>query len=126
MTASHTLVMLALGVAACAERPSAPAVERGATEAMQAPADSLALQLPDGGIWYTLSRDSHAPDGSPCTERTLEIRRRGDTVAVPLLYTRDLPELLDDSTASARLYRDCSPGDRYRIDLRSGQPTPVR
>lgn len=119
------LAVLALGAAGCAPAPDA-AVRDIAADTTRARADSMALAIPDGAIWYTLVRDARAADGVPCEERGLEIRRSGDTVAVPLLYTRDVPTLLDDTTASARIYRDCAPGDLYRFDLRSGQPSRVR
>lgn len=100
---------------------SAPAV------APAAPADSLVLTLADGStVWYTLAREARAADGTPCVERGLEVRRRGTRVAVPLLYTRDLPVAADDSTLEARLYLHCAPISRYRINTRSGQPSPIR
>jgi hypothetical protein len=85
------------------------------------------LTLPNGATaWYTLAREARAADGTPCVERGLEIRRGGTRVAVPLLYTRDIPTAADDSTLEARLYLNCAPGDRYRVNTRTGQPTPVR
>ena len=92
------------------------------------PPDSLALSLPDGlEVWYTMAREADSAGGARCLERTLEIRHPGGTrVGVPLLYTRDLPTVVNDSTLEARLSGDCVPGERYRIDTRSGRPTPVR
>lgn len=91
------------------------------------PPDELALELPGASVWHTSSREAIGPSGERCLERTLEIRREGaPPVRVPLLYTRDVPRVIDDSTLEARVYLNCTPGDRYRIDTRTGQPTPVR
>ena len=109
-----------------AERPAALAAD-SAAPAAAAPAESLVLTLPSGAtVWYTLARDARAADGTPCVERGLEVRRGGARVAVPLLYTRDIPTAADDSTLEARLYLHCAPVDRYRVNIRTGQPTPVR
>ena len=126
MTASIAVALLAAGVTACAdgEPDSPPHVPARAESA--APADSLAIEIPGGGIWYAMPRVARAADGTTCVERTLEVRRGPDTIAVPLLYTRDIPSLVDDTTATARVFLDCAPGDRYRFDLRSGQPVRVK
>jgi hypothetical protein len=108
------------------DRPAAAPAD-SAPPAAAAPADSLVLTLRDGAtVWYTLARDASAADGTPCVERGLEIRRGGTRVAVPLLYTRDIPSAADDSTLEARLYLHCAPGGRYRVNTRTGRPTPVR
>jgi hypothetical protein len=92
-----------------------------------APADSLVLTAPGGvEVWYTMSRTGKAINGDTCTDRTLEIRRGGTRVPVPLLYTGTPPELIDDSTMRARLSNACTPGDAYRVDLRSGRPVRER
>lgn len=92
-----------------------------------APADSLVATAPGGvEIWFTLSREGKAADGTTCTDRTLEIRRGGTRVPVPLLYTGSAPEILDDTTMRARLSDDCVPGDAYLVDLRSGRPVRER
>ncbi len=123
-------VLLAASGCTSAERPASAASADTAPPAGAPPApppDSLVLTLADGGtVWYTLARDARAQDGTPCVERTLEIRRGSERVAVPLLYTRDVPSAPNDTTLEARLYLDCTPRDRYRIDLRTGQPTPIR
>ena len=91
------------------------------------PPEELALEVPGASVWHTLSREATGPSGERCLERTLEIRREGaPPVRVPLLYTRDIPRVIDDSTLEARVYLNCTPGDRYRIHTRTGQPTPVR
>jgi hypothetical protein len=115
------------GIAACGgDDPERPVP--GARAAAQAqPPDSLVLMAGEASVWHTLSREATDSSGERCLERTLEIRREGaTTVRVPLLYTRDVPRLIDDSTLEARVFLNCAPGDRYRIDMRTGQPTPVR
>lgn len=92
-----------------------------------APADSLVATAPGGvEIWFTLSRQAKAADGTPCTDRTIEIRRGGTRVPVPLLYTGAAPELVNDSTIRARLSNQCVPGDAYLVDLRTGRPVRER
>jgi hypothetical protein len=91
------------------------------------PADSLVLTAPGGTeVWFTLSREGKAADGTRCTDRTMEIRRGGTRVQVPLLYTGAAPELVNDSTIRARLSNQCVPGDAYLVDLRSGRPVRER
>jgi hypothetical protein len=128
MNRRRTRPVLLLAVMACG-REGRPASEGPvASPAPPAPpADSLVLDAAGLSVWHTLSREATGSGGERCLERTLEIRRDGmPPVRVPLLYTRDVPRLIDDSTLEARVYRDCAPGDRYRIDARTGQPTPVR
>jgi hypothetical protein len=109
-----------------ADRPAVVPPD-SAGPAPAAPADSLVLTLPIGAtVWYTLARDARAADGTSCVERGLEVRHGGTRVAVPLLYTRDIPTAAGDSTIEARLYLNCAPGDRYRVNTRTGQPTPIR
>lgn len=91
------------------------------------PVDSLAASGPNGlEVWFTLARDDQGADGHRCTDRTLEIRRGTDRIAVPLLYTGEAPRIVNDTTLEAILYRGCRPLARYRVDTRTGQPTPVR
>jgi hypothetical protein len=92
-----------------------------------APADSLVATAPGGvEVWFTLSREGKAADGTACTDRTMEIRRGGTRIQVPLLYTGTAPELVNDSTIRARLSNRCVPGDAYLVDLRTGRPVPER
>jgi hypothetical protein len=99
--------------AAGSETPSGPT----------SPPDSLVLRLPKGTeLWYTLAREEKDATGVGCVERTLEIRSPTAKIPVPLLYTRDVPRLVNDSTVSARIWNRCVPGDEYRINLRTGQP----
>jgi hypothetical protein len=92
-----------------------------------APADSLVASGSNGlEVWFTLARAGQAADGHSCTDRTLELRRGSSRIAVPLLYTGEAPRIVNDTTLEAVLYRDCRPLSRYRVDTRTGQPTPVR
>ncbi|HUQ16031.1 MAG TPA: hypothetical protein VM094_08235 [Gemmatimonadales bacterium] len=103
--------------------------KQGAAEVARAPApaDSLVATAPGGvEVWFTLSREGKAADGTPCTDRTMEIRRGGTRIPVPLLYTGTAPELVNDSTIRARLSNQCAPGDAYLVDLRSGRPVRER
>jgi hypothetical protein len=124
-------VSLAAGLALACSRADQPGVAGSADSAVSpvpaGPADSLVLALAHGGtVWYTLARDARAEDGTPCVERALEIRDGSRRVAVPLLYTRDIPIAAGDSMIEARLYLNCAPGARYRVSTRTGQPTPIR
>lgn len=113
---------------ACNTR-GAESPEQGAAEVVRAPApaDSLVATAPGGvEVWFTLSREAKAADGTPCTDRTIEIRRAGTRVPVPLLYTGTPPELVNDSTIRARLSKRCVPGDAYLVDLRTGRPVRER
>ena len=121
-------VMLAQTIA-CKTRDAEKAEQEGAADVTRptAPADSLVATAPGGvEIWFTLSREGKAADGTRCTDRTIEIRRGDTRVQVPLLYTGALPELVNDSTIRARLSNQCVPGDAYLVDLRSGRPVRER
>jgi hypothetical protein len=99
------------------------AATAGETAGAPAPADSLVLRAPHGiELWYTLAREAHDSAGAACLERVLEIRAGDRRIPVPLLYTRDVPRLVNDSTVSARIWNRCAPGDEYRVNLRTGQP----
>ncbi len=77
-------------------------------------------------MWFTLARNATAPDGASCVDRALEIRRGGNRIPVPLLYTGTAPRLVNDSTMRARLSDRCRPGDAYLVDLRTGRPVRER
>ena len=130
MTLRMCVLLLVPAAWACEGKPARQPAGAGDSIPAAVPTpepDSLALTLSDGAsVWYTLAREARAADGTECIERTLEIRREGNRIAVPLLYTRDVPVETSDTTLEARIYRDCAPGDRYRIDSRTGQPTPIR
>ncbi len=87
------------------------------------PPDSLVMVAGSGReLWFTLARTGRAPDGTSCIERGLEIRAGEKRMPVPLLYTREAPVQLNDSTVRAILWTNCRPGDAYRVDLRTGRP----
>jgi hypothetical protein len=88
-----------------------------------APPESLAVTGPGVEIWFTLSRQGSLPDGKPCIDRAIELRRDGKRTPVPLLYTEEAPRIVNDTTARAVLYTNCTAGDAYLVDLRSGRPT---
>jgi len=112
--------------AGCGEREEARPAESASTQPV-APADTLVATAPGGvEIWFTLAREAKAADGTTCTDRTLEIRRGGARVPVPLLYTGTVPEIVNDTTMRARLSDHCAPGDAYLVDLRSGRPVRER
>jgi hypothetical protein len=110
----------------CSDRASdaaPPAAERASPPR---PADSLVATAPGGvEVWYTLARPDSA-DGRHCVDRAIEIRRGGTRVPVPLLYTGESPEILNDTTLRARLSNGCLPGDAYLVDLRTGRPVRER
>ncbi len=98
-----------------------PAAAGRVTNAL--PSDSLVLTSAMGAeIWFTLARVATGADGRRCVERGLEIRRGGKRVPVPLLYTGSAPVLLNDSTMRAMLWTHCTPGNPYRVNLRTGHP----
>src|SRR6185295_8661396 len=79
-----------LGGLGCAERPATTAAA-GERAAPPRPADSLVATAPGGAeIWFTLAR-ADSGDGRACVDRTIEIRRNGGRVPVPLLYTGTAP-----------------------------------
>jgi hypothetical protein len=88
--------------------------------------DSLALRAPDGTeVWFTDSRVGTDPDGGPCIERVMEIRREGERIAIPLLYTGEPPVLINDSIMRAHIWLNCRAGNTYDVNLRSGEPRRV-
>ena len=120
-----TLVVLAAGCGRSEEAGPSAAKFPG-TEPV-APADSLVGTAPGGTeIWFTLTREGRAADGTKCTDRAIEIRRGDKRVPVPLLYTRTAPEIVNDTTLRARLSDHCAPGDTYLVDLRTGRPVRER
>ena len=108
---------------ACADRPERVHASEQAADALP---DTLVARAPGGAeIWWTLARHDSA-DGRACIERAVEIRRGAARTPVPLLYTMLPPEVLDDTTARARLSTHCVPGDSYLVDLRTGRPVKER
>jgi hypothetical protein len=104
-----------------------PAGDRARVNTPSAPPDSLVATGPGGvEVWFTMAREGQAADGTRCIDRTLEIRRGGTRIKVPLLYTGAPPEMVDDTTMRARLSNNCAPGDAYLVDLRTGRPVRER
>lgn len=119
------LAATAIGCGDGEESPR-PAAETAVAEPV-APADSLVATAPGGvEIWFTLAREGKAADGTPCTDRTIEIRQGERRVPVPLLYTGTVPEIVNDTTLRARLSHNCAPADVYLVDLRTGRPVRER
>jgi hypothetical protein len=112
--------LLVTAALACGRGAEAPARQDSPPAALR---DSLVATAPGGvEVWFTLARNAIAPDGSGCVDRALEIRRGGQRIPVPLLYTAAAPSLVNDSTMRARLSDHCRPGDAYLVDLRTGRP----
>jgi hypothetical protein len=110
----------------CGDRSSDSAALPGERASLPPPADSLVATAPGGAeVWFTLARPDSA-DGRSCVDRAIEIRRGGTRVPVPLLYTGEAPEVLNDTTLRARLSNGCRPGDAYLVDLRTGRPVRER
>jgi hypothetical protein len=106
----------------CGDRSSDSPALAGERAAPPPPADSLVATAPGGAeVWFTLARPDSA-DGRSCVDRAIEIRRGGTRVPVPLLYTGETPQILNDTTLRARLSNGCRPGDAYLVDLRTGRP----
>lgn len=123
MAAGAVIAAVACGSSRVPDHAAADSVGAGAPE----PRDSLVATGPHGAeVWFTLSRADRGTDGSHCVDRTVEIRLGGNRIPVPLLYTEEAPRFVNDTTLEAVLYRACRPLDRYHVDLRTGQPTPVR
>ena len=126
MSTRLLLGAVVLGGFGCAERQSDSAAVAGEQASLPVPADSLVATAPGGAeVWFTLARHDSA-DGRNCVDRAIEIRRGGTRVPVPLLYTGETPEILNDTTLRARLSNGCRPGDAYLVDLRTGRPVRER
>ncbi len=88
--------------------------------------DSLVLTAPEGAtVWFTEGRPAVAASGENCVERSLEIRRDGSRLKVPLLYTVSVPVLIDDTTMKAELAEHCKSARAYRVNLKTARPTPL-
>jgi hypothetical protein len=106
----------------CGDRSADSAATAGERASLPPPADTLVATAPGGAeVWFTLARPDSA-DGRRCVDRAFEIRHGGTRVPVPLLYTGEVPEILNDTTLRARLSNGCRPGDAYLVDLRTGRP----
>jgi hypothetical protein len=126
VSARVLLCAVVFGGFGCGDRPSNAAPPAGDRASVPPPADSLVATAPGGAeVWFTLARVDSA-DGRHCVDRGIEIRRGGARVPVPLLYTGEIPEILNDTTLRARLSNGCLPGDAYLVDLRTGRPVRER
>ncbi len=112
--------LLLAGLCACG-RPDAPPAE---TVSVAPPVpDTLVLTTPDGfEVWLTDLREARDSTGTPCQERSVEIRRDTTRLRVPLLYVRTPPTRLDADHVQAELSRDCRTMALYRVELRTARP----
>lgn len=130
------LLIAAAAVSACGTEPpsrraaeppadSAAATAAGSPRSLRLP-DTMLFRTPNGAeVWWTLARESFDSAGVTCVERGLEIRQADSVVRVPLLYSAEVPGMVDDTTLEARLWTGCVPGRRYHVNVNTGQPTPV-
>jgi hypothetical protein len=119
------LVLLLLAGCGAHGEPEAGAVPEVAQAAPPVP-DTLVLSLPGGNtVWLAEGRRAVDSAGTPCFERSVEIRREGVKLKVPLLFTGAIPTRVDDSTIQAFLYHDCRPANAYKIGVRDGMPHKV-
>lgn len=120
------LLLLSL-LMACGPAPRKSAATHTTTDsaATVAVSDSLVATVSGRTLWFTMARAAQGSGGT-CLERSLEIRTDSSRQLVPLLYTREAPMPESDSTVLVHLWNDCAPGPLYRVNLRSGQPVPVR
>lgn len=116
-------LLLGASLAACGEAPK-PAPATAAPAAVAGPADSLVLTLADSTtVWMVRGRDAVSPDGTPCHEHSLELRKGPRKLLVPLLYTRAAPRL-DGGKLYATLSNRCADVAEYAIDPATAYPTP--
>jgi hypothetical protein len=125
--AARAIGLLLLGLAfGCGRKPPASASADSVAQAPR-PADSLVLTAPGGvAVWFTDARSARDSAGGECLERVLQIRRDGQRIAIPLLYTGSTPRLVNDSTIEAPIWLNCRPGNVYQVDLKTGRPVRVK
>ncbi len=116
------LLLLALGVCGCRGSGPGRPEETAAVVQVQPPADSLVLQVGAIEVWFTDAREERSATGESCLERALEIREGAERRQVPLLYSREAPTPIDDTTMRAVLYRRCEPAAAYRVDYATASP----
>lgn len=127
MASARSWLPVLVALAGCGPRAPDPPADAVATGAAQTLADSLVLTAPGGvEVWFTASRPAVDSAGTRCVERTMQIRRGGSRINIPLLYTGAPPSLVNDSTIEARIWLHCHPGNLYRVSLRTGLPERVR
>ncbi len=122
--------LLSAAVAGCGDGTEQEAAPDAAGASPGRPAttfvDSLALTSPGGAeVWFTDGRVAQDSLGGTCRERAMEIRTPRDTVPVPLLYTREVPTLENDSTLRARVWLNCQARALYLVNIRTGRPSLV-
>ena len=118
-------VFIALvGLVGCERSAPSPAAEAAPAAPAEAPAPAAEQILKAGGVevWFGAAREGRDSAGVACVERTLEIRSAAGRRVVPVLYTRDTPTVVNDSTVRARLFTNCVAGPTYQVDLRTGLP----
>jgi hypothetical protein len=113
-----------MGLVGCERSAPSPAAEARPAGPAEAPAPAAEQILTAGGaqVWFGAARQGRDSAGAACVERTLEIRDAAGRRVVPLLYTRDTPTVVNDSTIRARLFTNCVAGPTYQVDLRTGLP----
>ena len=117
--ATITLILAACGARGEPAPGALPEVDQGPPQLT----DTLVLTLPDGAtVWLAEGRRARDSAGTPCVERSVEIRRDSVRLKVPLLFTGSMPTALDDTTIRAELYRDCRPSAVYQVGVREGRP----
>lgn len=120
------LLVLVVGCAPTDPPPQEAGREPPGQAATAGPGDSLALVTPSGAeLWFVTGREAVGEDGAGCHERGLEIRDAAGRRGVPLLYTLNVPTVLDDTSVRAVVSNRCRPGDAYRVSLRTGRPVPL-
>ncbi|MFN0177255.1 MAG: hypothetical protein ACKVZ0_00535 [Gemmatimonadales bacterium] len=117
-------LLAVVGMACRGPRADAGVAPSAATST--APVDSLVLELADGAqVWLAEGREARDSAGTTCYERSVEIRKPGATITVPLLYTTRAPAVLDRGTLRAELSKACRVMAIYRVDVATGRPTKI-
>ncbi|HEU5218047.1 MAG TPA: hypothetical protein VFU23_05275 [Gemmatimonadales bacterium] len=124
VTLRRSGAMIALVLAACGARGEpAPGSLPEADQGPPQMADTLVLSLPGGAaVWLAEGRRARDSAGTPCVERSVEIRRDSVKLKVPLLFTGSIPTMLDDTTIRAELFSNCRPSGVYKVGVRDGLP----
>ena len=80
-------------LAGCGARGEpAPGAVPEVAQTVPQPADTLVLSLPGGNsVWLAEGRPAKDSAGTPCFERSVEIRRDSIKLKVPLLFTGAIP-----------------------------------
>lgn len=116
---------LGLAIAAgCGSRPeAAPAPPEPSAAAPALPADTMVLVTRSGHrIWLAEGRPARDSAGTPCYERSVEIRTDSSRIKVPLLFVANPPRERA-GRLEAELSLNCRPLALYSIDLATGRPS---